>query len=169
MVRNSTRSRIMSPGLALLVLSLWLFVMLLKAISRQIKMNTINEVGKTVYQLLIEAGFNYFQAQLITAQAAHETANFTSTVFIQNKNLFGYKFVGQKIAKGERYGHAYYESIEDSIQDYKRYYNLNKYPSSFAGVVEFVKALKEKHYFEAPEQEYINGVRHFYNLYFNGE
>jgi hypothetical protein len=168
MVRNSTRSRIMLPGLALLVLSLWLFVMLLKAISRQIKMNTINEVGKTVYQLLIEEGFNYIQAQLITAQAAHETANFTSNVFIENKNLFGYKYVGQSSAEGEKNGYAYYENIEDSIQDYKRYYIGKKYPSSFAGVVEFVKALKEKHYFEAPVEEYIKGVTHFYKLYFNG-
>jgi len=131
-------------------------------------MNSINEIGRDVYLRLIEAGFNSLQAQYITAQSAHETANFTSQIYTENNNLFGYKYVGQQIAKGSKNNHAYYESIADSIKDYKRYYNLRGYPTVFPSLAEFVKTLKRNYYFEAPEAEYLNGVKHFYNLYFNG-
>jgi uncharacterized FlgJ-related protein len=143
-----------------------LFFLLLRIKNRQTKMNTINDIGKDIYLRLIESGFNVTQAQYITAQAAHETANFTSKIFTENNNLFGYKFVGQQIAQGSKNGHAYYENIADSIQDYKNYYNRRGYPAIFANISEFVKALKRNNYFEASETEYLNGVKHFYNLYF---
>jgi flagellum-specific peptidoglycan hydrolase FlgJ len=129
-------------------------------------MNIINNIGLQVYELLIEYGFNFKQAQYITAQAAHETGNFSSKIFLENKNLFGYKYIGQKNAKGEKNGHANYESIEHSIQDYKVYYTARKYPSLFSSVVEFVKTLKRNNYFEAPEKEYLKGIKHFLRLYF---
>lgn len=129
-------------------------------------MITINEIGRNVYLLLIEAGFNWYQAQLITSQAAHETANFSSKIFKENNNLFGYKYAGQKIAIGSRYGHAYYKSIEDSIEDYKNYYVRNNYLQSYPDIKTFASKLKEKRYFEADLQTYVKGMEHFYNLYF---
>lgn len=151
------------PGYLLLVL---LFLLLLKTRSRLKKMNTINETGKNVCLMLIEAGFSPLQAQYITAQSAHETANFTSPVFLQNNNLFGYKYVGQAVAKGEKNGHAVYANLTDSIQDYQTYYRLRRYPKIFNSLAEFVKALKRNGYFQAPEGEYLRGVIHFYKLYF---
>jgi len=132
-------------------------------------MTTINETGKDVYLRLIEAGFTPITAQYITAQAAHETANFSSQIFLQNNNLFGYKYVGQWRAQGEKNGHAYYKSISDSIADYSHYYKMAGYPKVFLSLTDFVTALKRNKYFEAPLQEYITGVKHFYNLYFSGE
>lgn len=60
-------------------------------------------------------------ALLIVAQAKHESANFSSKVFKQNNNAFGYKYVGQSNAtqgtaapssEGDYY--AKYDSIEGS-------------------------------------------------------
>jgi len=155
------------PGLPGFLLLGLLFLLLLRTRSRQKKMNSINETGKNVYLLLIEAGFSPLQAQYITAQAAHETANFSSTIFLQNNNLFGYKYVGQALARGEKNGHARYENLTDSIKDYQVYYKLRRYPKIFGSLAEFVKALKRNGYFQAPEAEYLKGVIHFYKLYFN--
>lgn len=130
-------------------------------------MTTINETGKDVYLRLIEAGFTPITAQYITAQAAHETANFTSTIFLQNNNLFGYKYAGQKAAQGEKNGHALYADIGKSIEDYARYFYLRGYPKVFNSITDFVTVLRKNGYFTAPLVEYIEGVKHFYNLYFN--
>jgi hypothetical protein len=143
------------------------FVTLSKLKSYQKRMNIINDIGRDVYLRLIEAGFLPGTAQYITAQSAHETSNFSSEVFKQNKNLFGYKYVGQWRAQGEKNGHAYYKSITDSIADYLYYYKMAGYPKTFLNISDFVSALKRNKYFEAPLQEYITGVKHFYNLYFN--
>lgn len=129
-------------------------------------MITINETGTWLYQYLIELGFNYYQAQLITAQAAHETGNFTSDIFKQNNNLFGMKYAKQKFAAGEKNGHAYYNTLEDSAKDFKIYYSLNDYNPTYKDIQTYIEALKEKKYFEAPGAEYLNGVKFFHNLYF---
>ena len=57
---------------------------------------------------------------LIYAQAVHETTNFTSNIFNENKNLFGMKraTVRETTNVGENRGHAMYTSIKDSIIDY---------------------------------------------------
>jgi len=165
----SKRSPIILRGWRGFLLLAALFFLLLRIRSRQVKMSSINEIGRDVYLLLIEHGFSISQSQYITAQAAHETANFSSPVFIQNNNLFGYGYRGQKIAIGEKNGYANYKSIADSIKDFKTYYSLRGYPRQFNSVSEYVKTLKRNGYFEAPEQEYLTGVKHFLNLYFGGK
>ena len=49
---------------------------------------------------------------------------YKSKICVENKNLLGIKYVGQKEALGEKNGHAYYASYQDCIKDYKR---LEKY------------------------------------------
>jgi hypothetical protein len=164
---NFKRLPITWPGLVLLAGLLWLFVILSRLRNYQKKMTTINETGKDVYLRLIEAGFTPITAQYITAQAAHETANFTSQVFLQNNNLFGYKYAGQKAAQGEKNGYALYDNIGQSIADYTRYYFLRGYPKVFNSITDFVTTLKRNGYFEAPLQEYISAVKNFHTLYFN--
>jgi uncharacterized FlgJ-related protein len=153
-------------GLVLSGLFVWLFGMLLKKWQYQIKMTTINKIGKEIYQLLIESGFNYNQARFITAQSAHETANFTSYLFTKYNNCFGMTFVNQKLASGKINEFATYSNIENSLLDYGFYYRLNNYNKVYSTLTDFIKALKEKSYFEAPEQDYLKGVTNFYNLYF---
>jgi hypothetical protein len=49
---------------------------------------------------------------------------YRSKICIENKNLLGIKYVGQKEALGEKNDHAYYATYRDCIKDYKR---LEKY------------------------------------------
>lgn len=166
-MRNSERSLITLRGFPIYLLLVVLFIWLLRTKNRQKRMSTINEIYKTIYQFLIIEGFNYKQAQYITAQAAHETGNFTSDIYLNNKNLFGMKNAGQSLVIGTRKDHAVYASIEDSIRDYRKYYLRHNYLSYYETPESFVEALKREKYFEADLEAYKKGLVHFYNLYFN--
>ena len=130
-------------------------------------MTSPNEIGIAVYTMLRKEWFSEQQAKYITAQAAHETANFTSNVFEKTKNIFGFKFTGHHTEISSYNGYAAYKTIEDCIHRYADYYKAHKYPGTFATVSAFIHALKENRYFEAPEAEYLTGVRHFMKVYFN--
>ena len=130
-------------------------------------MNTIREDGGTIYRLLLGAGFNETFSQWITAQSAHETANFTSYIYRDNLNAFGMTYQGQKEALGEKNGYAYYDNYPESVADYRRLFRSYGFVS--AGTVDsFVKLLKGRGYFTAPEKEYLAGVKFFLKLYFPG-
>lgn len=55
----------------------------------------MNLYEQQVYQAGSVGGMPSSVASLLVAQAKHESANFTSSVFRNNNNLFGYKYVGQ--------------------------------------------------------------------------
>jgi hypothetical protein len=59
------------------------------------------------------------------AQSKLETGNFTSKIFNENHNVFGQKEakVRVNLARGTQYGHAYYNSWEESILDYAYWYS----------------------------------------------
>lgn len=60
------------------------------------------------------------------AQAVLETGEFSSTIFKENNNLFGMKWVNDfktehkrpTVAVGSRYGHAVYSKWRNSVYDY---------------------------------------------------
>lgn len=160
--------RITWRGLILFLLSVWLFFQLLKTTSRRKKMNTINDIGNQVFNLLKAEGFNPDTAKYITAQAAHETGNFTSKIFKENNNLFGMKLPKQRktTATGEKYGHATFNNIEDAVKDFKLYYKTLGYMGIYPSLAAYVKALVKRGYFEASPEEYESGMKYFYNLYF---
>jgi hypothetical protein len=129
-------------------------------------MNTINKDAGNIYRLLIDAGFSEKWAQFMTAQSAHETANFTSYIY-HNYNAFGMKYEGQKEALGEKDGYACYNDYSESVNDYKRLFKTYGFVS-FGTVESFVSLLKKMKYFEAPMATYLTGVKYFLNLYFPG-
>lgn len=155
-------------GLLFLVPLAALYLMYSRAKSRRIRMTTINKTGKEVYFLLLEHGISLQLARFITAQAAHETGNFASSIYLENNNLFGMKLpaVRKTLATGENKGHAVFKTITDCIKDFQIYLANYKYLSSYTSIETYVEALKRNRYFEADKNEYINGVTHFYNLYF---
>ena len=57
-------------------------------------------------------------ASLVYAQAKHETGNFKSAIFKENKNFFGMKINSRSYDVGENRGHAKYLTHIDSILDY---------------------------------------------------
>ena len=131
-------------------------------------MNTISNTGHRVYNLLQLNGFDAVTAKIITAQAAHETANFTSEVFLQNNNLFGFRRAAPypTFSKGLKNSYSDYENIEDSIKDFTLYYREFRYPKVFLSVFSYVMAIYQKGYFEDDPEKYARGVSHFYKLYF---
>lgn len=136
-------------------------------------MTTINKDAGNIYRQLLEAGFGDKYAQFITAQAAHETANFTSYIYKHNFNAFGMKYQGQETAKGERNGYAFYNGYNESVADYDRLiksYAFLAARTNVGTVESFVSFLKKMKYFEAPLANYLSGVKFFLKQYFpNGE
>jgi hypothetical protein len=152
-------------GFLLLAVFLVLFILLLKTKNLQTVLNTTNDTGFKVYNLLLAFGFNPLLAKFITAQAAHESANFTSLIFKQNNNCFGYGYNYKGGDRTMKSNYFYYESLEDCVADYTNYWSKEDFPN-FDSVSNFVAALSQKNYFTASQSEYENGVTHFYQLYF---
>jgi len=167
---NLKRSRITLRGLLMLAPLVVLLLLHYLSQSRQKKMTIINDIEKDVYLRLIEYGLGLTMSRYLTAQAAHETGNFTSKIFKENNNLFGMKHpaIRQTTSIGEKKGYASYTSIESSIEDMALYLKSRGYLSNYTTIGAYVKALKEKSYFEDLTANYEAGMNHFYNLYFNG-
>lgn len=128
----------------------------------------ISKFASDLYGQIIMEGFHATTAKYIVAQAAHETGDFRSYIFIENNNLFGMKLPSQRftLAIGENRGHAVFKTLSDSIADYRIYYTGRKFPETWSNIEAFVTALKAKGYFEADLNEYIKGTKFWYNKYF---
>ena len=131
---------------------------------RSLKKTTIQS---KIIGSLISGGVNPALANIVFAQACHETGNFTSPVFLLNNNCFGMRPPQEYIiATGEQFGYAKYNSIEDSAQAMSVYLSAHGITGNIQTVDQYVNSLHDQAYFEADLQEYINGVTYFYNLYF---
>lgn len=67
--------------------------------------------------------YNIKFPHIVLAQAMHESNYFTSDIFNENHNLFGFKVAGSRptTALGVNRNHAYYENWEMSVLDYALY------------------------------------------------
>lgn len=101
------------------------------------------------------------RATLLTSQAAFETGNFVSQVYLSNNNAFGMKQpkVRPTTSIGEKGRYANYPTVYDSILDRLLWddYNKVEYPGDTT-VKSFTQRLNKLAYFEAPYLEYQNGV-----------
>ena len=68
---------------------------------------------------------NIRHTDIVVAQSAIETGNYTSTIFKECNNLFGMKLARQRAttATGTHRGHAKYNTWRDSVIDYALFYN----------------------------------------------
>jgi len=150
---------------------LWLFVKSLKKKNHQPQMITQNSKAREVFFLLMSRGFAPRMAMYITAQAGHETGDFTSRIFKENNNCFGMKkaYVRKTMATGEQYGHATYKDLKSCIEDFYLYYNSFKYLKQYESLKAYVSAIKKRGYFEASESEYLAGCERFMQKYFSEE
>ena len=130
------------------------------------KMN-LDYKGYEIYTLLTDSGFTIQQAKILTSQAAHETGNFTSAIFLNNNNLFGMKLPNsrQTTAIGQKDGFAYFENLEDSINDLIIYLKSQSIVK-FSTVDNYVNQIKERNYFVEDLEQYKKSVKQFYNQYF---
>lgn len=164
--------RITWRGLLLFLLSYLLSEMLLRILNRRsganMKPEQSNKDAEKIYSLLIGRQFSTKQARFIVAQAAHETAGFTSDIYKENNNCFGMKLarVRKTTATGENKGHAVYRNIEDCIEDFKIYYINFQYLPTYQNIEAYVEALKKRGYFEDNLNNYIQGCQYWYNKIF---
>lgn len=125
-----------------------------------------------VYSAIQLTSLNDTLSKFMLAQAGHETAGFTSSVFKSNNNCFGMKFAGQVNSIGDKNGYANYTDIFRSVADLVAWYTRKRssilsLPLYINTLESYVKFLKNNSYFEASEAEYLKGCQYFYNLYFN--
>jgi flagellum-specific peptidoglycan hydrolase FlgJ len=156
-------------GLIFWLLLAWLFLTLSKTKNPPKKMISINETFfHYIFPRIVAAGFRGELAKYVFAQAAFETGNFTSDIFKENNNLFGMKLprVRQTLATGENRGHATFNSITDSIKDFALFHKARALAPSFTSIDTYIETLNNKGYFEAPETQYSEGVKTYYNAYF---
>jgi Mannosyl-glycoprotein endo-beta-N-acetylglucosaminidase. len=121
-----------------------------------------------LYGCLIDAGFNSQTAKIITAQAAHETGNFTSILYKEFNNPFGMKHpaVRQTTATGTWYGYATFPDIVTAVADFVLYWKAQKLQSAFAKVETYITAIKARGYFGDLYSTYLTAVKHYYNQYY---
>jgi hypothetical protein len=131
------------------------------------------DYGQVIYDTAINAGFSEILANILLSQAQHETNNFTSDVFKENNNAFGYKYVGSKFQEKEKgilspEGNTYgkYSSVEKSaletINWVKR--NVSDY-KSIATPEEYASALKNGKvgsYYSDDLKNYQQGLKNFF-------
>lgn len=133
-------------------------------------------IDKQIYNQAIKRGFSPTFANLLTAQARFESADYTSNVYKQNNNLFGYKFVGQAGAtrgtvapKSEWPNantpsyYAKYKSVEDSANEVINWLLRREKEGKFlikdlttAG--KYAAALKSGNYYGSSAADYGNGL-----------
>lgn len=149
-------------------LSLLGYLVLLTIIYLMYKSRKKMTIQDRIVNTLLAEGIDPIEASFVFAQAAHETGNFTSPLFFSNNNCFGMKPpTTYTIAIGEKFGYANYNTIEDSAKAMSVWLKSHGLAYGLQTINQYVTSLYNKNYFEAPLQEYIAGVTHFYNLYYS--
>lgn len=137
-------------------------------------------LDEQLYQGAIKGGAKENLARFIVAQARHESGNYKNKQTLVNNNPFGFKYVGQPLAKkgnispeGDPY--AKYDTIENASTDYlMRWYRLKSKKggtrldefNQYQTPEEYARALKSYNYFadkiqgneEIEIQTYTRGI-----------
>jgi len=133
-----------------------------------------------IYNIALKNGFNPTQALFIIGQSRHESADYTSNVYIQNNNGFGMKYVAQPLAtRGtlaptrERIRpitaninyYSKYRSFEDSVKDaIERLFNITingVTPAMLRSArtsLEYAEMQKKRGYFGGTALRYSKGI-----------
>jgi hypothetical protein len=108
------------------------------------------EIEETIYKM------NFRYPHIVLAQAKLESANFSSTIFIENNNLFGMKQARTRptTATGTSRSHATYNSWKDSIIDYALYASTYLHGKS---EYEYYAYLGRNY---AQDPDYVNKLKH---------
>ena len=129
-------------------------------------------IYKTVLSYLTGKGFTNAAvlARLAVAQSKHETGNYTSAVFKNNNNAFGYKYypgsdwqlkAGTLSPEGNSY--AKYSSVENSANEIAAYINRRKTLFSFVNDADsYARVLKTEGYYGDSLANYSRGLNTFY-------
>lgn len=122
----------------------------------------INAYGQTL-------GLSPEAIRTITAQAAHETAGFTSDVFVNANNMFGMREHKRKIIgklKDLYHGYTTYSNTESSVNDLVDLCRRRRIVYALEDIVKYSALLKEKGYYEDTAENYTAALIKWYKQLF---
>ncbi len=121
---------------------------------------TPDQSQQLIFQTLVNTGgFPVVFSQLVTAESGHETAGWTSNVYLTDNNAFGYGYTGSSYTQ--------YASVEDSVNDMIGYINRRLADGSFPSLEQItspdqyatlLKNAKPGGYFGDTIANYANGI-----------
>lgn len=121
----------------------------------------------TIKRILRNAGFSSENVKYWIAVSAFETANFTSDVFKDGKNLFGVRYESWPIHLAYGEGQNVYDTFDASVNDLiHAVINPFSYSKNYASLPDLVHAMKSKGYFTSNEGTYLAGVQEYYDKFF---
>jgi hypothetical protein len=127
-------------------------------LSQEDKLIVIREYNEFSESKLIEKikQLNFKFPHIILAQSYQETGHYKSGIFLENNNLFGMKQAQIRVtlAKGTNRNHAYYDSWQDSVNDYAMFYAT--YLSDLKTEGEYFEYLKQNY---AEDPTYVQRLR----------
>ena len=122
-----------------------------------------------IYKELLRNNVDSSMAKTIVAIAKHESANFKSKLFTQNKNPFGMTYPPKRDHTAIGYGvfsdngnkrkFCKFTSTTSATKDFVLYLKHKGYPLDIATPEEMVKLMKSKGYFEANATVYLRAIK----------
>ena len=99
--------------------------------------------------------------KILTAQAMHETGNFTSRLYLEQNNLFGmgHPIIRETTSLGDVRGFANYATLEDSVTDMLLWLTEFNLKPTYTDSKDYVKDIRQNGYFTAPFIDYHNALR----------
>ena len=152
------------PGRVMLVLlSIGLLIALIVSLIKG--SSSPKKIANQIKVALERAGFSSDMVTYWIAISKFETANYTSSLFRNARNLFGMAYP----TIGIDYGYiqsseglkSKYETTQQSVDDLVEYLIGFNYPKTLGSINELVKFMKSKGYFTANEQTYLAGVKKY--------
>lgn len=127
---------------------------------------------KVLRNELYNAGYDEHYVQFWFSVAAFETGNFTSRLFKSCSNPWGMKMpriretaaVGTCVADEGDF--AKYANLKGAAQDIVLYMRAVNFNPNIYSIENFVTEMQNKGYFTADYDEYLNGVKRYYDEYF---
>jgi len=123
------------------------------------------KAGQINRQIIAGSSYSNY-ADVILAQAKHESANFTSKVYRDNNNPFGMKtpskrpFLGTQGSKASDGGYyARYLNDSEAFKDFLLWLSYNNIPNNFTTIEQYVSAIRSKGYFTDTLDNYINALK----------
>lgn len=122
---------------------------------------TPDQSEQLIFSSLVSGGIPQTLAQLVAAQSGHETAGWTSNVYLTDNNAFGYGYNGTS--------YKVYAAVEDSAADLVGYLNRRVADGSFPPLDQittpdqYAALLKQAGYYSDTETNYLNGLENWLN------
>lgn len=126
---------------------------------------------QTIYNIARRKGVPDRMAELIAAQAAHETGNFTSAVWKDCGNAFGYSAPGGKNACPGHLFYKKYDNLDQSITEVidwlKRRQKEGTFPafSEVTSPAQYAQLLKNNNYYTDNVQNYAGGLSRWFRQF----